>query len=184
MQLWARWSSLHRKRRHGMDASKSLRGQPGNSHAAANPATGAVRNGAFDPRRESIRDQHGQAARRLHPTGWSRVGRCRNEPGRRPCCACARGHRAACGRGSSASRALPERRSSSAFARRPAAYFPRPAACVFPSICSRDAWAFAAPTAVSTFFSSSGGGSTAGMPRDAIQSSRVQPLLWYRWWSS
>ena len=32
--------------------------------------------------------------------------------------------------------------------------------------------------AVTTFFSSSGGGRTAGIPSDSIQSSRAQPIVW------
>ena len=45
------------------------------------------------------------------------------------------------------------------------------------SISLRAIFARAAPIAVLTSFSSSGGGSTAGIPSDAIQSSRVHPVV-------
>ena len=47
----------------------------------------------------------------------------------------------------------------------------------FYDILSRACFARAAPIAVFTSFSSSGGGSTAGIPSDSIQSSRVQPVV-------
>ena len=47
----------------------------------------------------------------------------------------------------------------------------------FFSISFRPCSARAAPIAVSTFLTSSGGGNTAGMPSDAIHNSRVQPLV-------
>lgn len=46
------------------------------------------------------------------------------------------------------------------------------------SISSRCCSARDAPIAVSTFFTSSGGGSTAGMPSDSIHNSRDHPLVW------
>ena len=46
------------------------------------------------------------------------------------------------------------------------------------SMSSRCCSAREAPMAVSTFFTSSGGGSTAGMPSDLIHSSRHQPVVW------
>lgn len=46
------------------------------------------------------------------------------------------------------------------------------------SISSRACSAREAPIAVTTFFSSSGGGSTAGIPNDSIHSSRAQPIVW------
>src|SRR5690606_3667890 len=54
----------------------------------------------------------------------------------------------------------------------------------FFSISSRDCAARAAPIAVLTLFSSSGGGSTAFIPSESIQSSRTQPVVWYRCSSS
>src|SRR6187401_667833 len=51
----------------------------------------------------------------------------------------------------------------------------------FPTSHVIDARAFfarAAPIAVLTSFSSSGGGKTAGIPSESIQSSRVQPVVW------
>lgn len=47
----------------------------------------------------------------------------------------------------------------------------------YSTISSRAFLARAAPMAVPTFFSSSGGGSTAGMPSASIHSSRAQPVV-------
>ena len=47
----------------------------------------------------------------------------------------------------------------------------------FYSMSVRACSARAAPIAVSTFFTSSGGGNTAFMPSDSIQSSRAQPFV-------
>lgn len=46
------------------------------------------------------------------------------------------------------------------------------------SILSRSCSALDAPIAVSTFLTSSGGGSTAGNPRASIHNSRVHPIVW------
>ena len=46
------------------------------------------------------------------------------------------------------------------------------------SISLRASFARAAPIAVLTSFASSGGGNTAGIPSDSIQSSRVHPVVW------
>jgi hypothetical protein len=48
----------------------------------------------------------------------------------------------------------------------------------FYSMSRRAFFARAAPIAVFTSFSSSGGGSTAGIPSESIQSSRLQPCEW------
>jgi len=45
------------------------------------------------------------------------------------------------------------------------------------TILSRSCLARAAPIAVLTSFSSSGGGSAAGRPKDSTQSSRAQPVV-------
>jgi len=61
------------------------------------------------------------------------------------------------------------------------ARYPRPvllAGKTFYSISFRDCFARAAPIAVLTSFSSSGGGRTAFMPSDWIHSSRAQPCVW------
>src|SRR4030095_13721261 len=51
-------------------------------------------------------------------------------------------------------------------------------------IAPRAIFARAAPIAVLTSLASSGGGRTAGIPRPLIQSSRLQPIVWYRCSSS
>jgi len=61
------------------------------------------------------------------------------------------------------------------------ARYPRPVLLegkTFYSISFRDCFARAAPIAVLTSFSSSGGGRTAFMPSDWIHSSRAQPCVW------
>jgi len=61
------------------------------------------------------------------------------------------------------------------------ARYPRPVLLegkTFYSISFRDCFARAAPIAVLTSFSSSGGGRTAFIPSDWIHSSRAQPCVW------